>query len=407
MPVRTSILVLGLFALTLNILCAQTTDASEIIRALNQRIASVENGMFTLDAQFKFADEEDTIAHSGICYFFRKSNPDSLAHFVVVSDGEPVYAYDGATFYWRIGDDKFWVMSVKESGGMQRVLRGNIRLSNLVYQPLLRVDRPNLAPDRFASMEITAHRLGDRSMLRLTERDTSIEQALGDVENNKIIGAYHWDIALPDYYLARFGSEVWLFDGWQYEEKLFSPITPLPVEAQFSDYFSPEKLAGTYKFEQYDPNAPPKRERELIQVGAKLPEFVLTDLQGASYASSQQKKGLLLLDFWYKGCFPCQLAMPKVENLHQKYGSKGLQVLGINPFDKNTDALRAWLNMRNVTYNTLFDPERKLPNAVGILGYPLLLIADAKTKKVLYVHTGFSEDMEAELEPIITKHLKK
>jgi len=218
MHIRVTTLWLSFLFLAPCVLPAQISDASEIIHALNQRIAAVENGMFTIDARFKFADGEDTIAHSGVCYFFRKSNPDSLAHFVVVSKDGPVYAYDGATFYQRIGEDKFWVTPVKAAGGLLRLLRGSIQIRNLIYQPLLRVDRLNFAPDRFDSMEITAHRLNDQSMLRLTERDTTIEEALGDVENNKIIGAYHWDIALPDYYLARVGSEVWLFDGWQYEE---------------------------------------------------------------------------------------------------------------------------------------------------------------------------------------------
>lgn len=389
------------------VLRAQTTNGSEIIRALNPRIAAVEKGVFTIDARFKFADGEDTLAHRGTCYFFRKSNPDSLAPFVVISEEKPVFAFDGENFYQEAGPEMFWVTAVKDVGGLRRMLRGNVKKSNLIYEPLLRVDRPNLRPGGFDSVELTAARLNDLPMLRLTVRDTSIEEALGDVANNKIIAAYHWDIAIPDFYLARVGSEVWLFDGWQYEEKLFSPITPLPDKAQFSDYFNPDKLAATFSFEQHDPNAPVKREQELIQAGATLPDFILSDLQGQTYSASEQQQGLLLLDFWYKGCFPCQMAMPKLENLHQKYASKGLQVLGINPFDKNNDALKEWLKTRKVTYNTLFDPEKNLPKAVGIIGYPLLIIADAKTKKVLHVHSGFSEELEAELEPILVKHLKK
>ncbi len=390
-----------------SVLRAQTADGSEIIRALNQRHSAMEKGMFTIDARFKFADGEDTIAHSGVCYFFRKSNPDSLAPFVVISQNKPVYAFDGENFYQEAGAEKYWVTAVKDVGGLRRMLRGNVKKSNLVYEPFLRVDRPVFRPGGFDSVEITAHRLNDLPVLRLTQRDTSIEEALGDVANNKIIAAYHWDIAMPDFYLAHTGSEVWLFDGWQYEQKLFSPVTPLPAEVQFSDYFNPEKLAGTFSFEQHDPNAPPKRERELIQVGTILPDFVLSDLQGQTYSASGQKQGLLLLDFWYKGCFPCQMAMPKLEHLHQKYASKGLQVLGVNPFDKNNEALKDWLKTRKVTYNTLFDPEKKLPKEVGIIGYPLLIIADAETKKVLHVHSGFSEEMEAELESVIVKHLNK
>lgn len=387
-------------------LTGQYSDGTAIITALNNRIREVPKGMFTLESRFKFADGEDTIKHRGECYFFRESNPDSIAHFVVLTEGKPVYAFDGATFYQAIGPDKMRVTGTSAAGGFKRLLGGDIRKRNLIYEPLLRVDRPNFRPGGFDTVEIRALTLNDLPVLRLTFRDTSIETALGNVENNKIISTYYWDIALPDFYLTQFAGEVWLLDGWQYNQQIISPITPLPAEARLADYFDPEKLAATYTFEQYEPNKPVKREKELIKEGDMLPDFTLTDLEGNKFALEEQKYGLLLLDFWYKGCFPCQLAMPKIENLHQKYGSKGLKVLGVNPFDKNNAALKDWLKTRKVTYNTLFDPEKQLPTAVGIEGYPLLIVADAKTKKVLFVETGYREELESILEPVINKYLK-
>lgn len=387
-------------------LFSQYTDGTAVIEALNKRLREVPRGMFTIDAKFKFADGEDTIAHRGTCYFFRESNPDSMAQFVVLMEEKPVLAFDGVTFYQTFGGDKMQVTPVKEAGGLKRMLGGNVMKSNLIYKPLLRIDQPNFRLESFDTVAISTVYVGDQPALRLTMRDTSIEEALGNVPNNKIISAYHWDIGLPGFYLARFTGEVWLFDGWQYEQQLFSAITPLPDGAKFSDYFDPEKLAGTYTFEQYDPNQAPKRERELIKKGEHLPDFTLNDLEGKPVSLSEQSEGLLLLDFWYKGCFPCQSAMPKIEALHQQYAAKGLKVFGVNPFDENSVSLREWLGMRKVTYNTLFDPEKKLPKAVGILGYPLLLVADARTKEVLYVQTGYSEELEAELEPVIVKYLK-
>ena len=384
----------------------QTTDGTALIEALNQRLASVQKGMFTIDAQFKFADGEDTTANRGTCYFFRESNPDSLARFVVFEDEKPKYAFDGTTFYQLVGENRFWVTETAQASGLQRLLRGNVVKSNLIYKPLLRIDQPNFTTASFKAVELSAPQHDGLHLLRLTVRDTSIEEALGDVENNKIIFTIHYDIALPDFYLARRTELVWLFDGWQYDRKLFGPIMPLPADAQFSDYFNPEKLAQTYTFENYDPNAPVKRDKELIKTGDKLPDFTLIDLDGKTVALKDQKKGLLLLDFWYKGCFPCQLAMPKIENLHQKYAAKGLQVYGVNPHDKNTEQLHEWLRSRNVSYNTLFDPEVALPKAVGIQAYPLLLIVDAKTKKILYVKTGYSEELEAELDQIINEKLR-
>lgn len=401
-----TLFLLFFLALGANVGTAQISDGLAVVEALNERLAPLTKGVFTIDAQFKFADGEDTIAHSGACYFFRESNPDSMAHFVVVSDGRPVLAFDGKTFYQAMGEDKYWVTETATAGGLRDLLRGNVMKSNLVYQPLFRIDQPNFSLTSFEKTNLSAFRENGKSLLRLTVRDTSIEEALGDVENNKIYFTLHFDIALPEYELVRRTEEVWLFDGWQYDRKVFGPIRPLPAEARFSDYFDPEKLASRYAFEQYDPNAPVKRDKELIRAGDLLPDFSLTDLEGKTVALENLNSGLILLDFWYKGCFPCQLAMPKIESLHQKHRDKGLRVFGVNPFDKNNDQIKEWLRTRNVTYNTLFDPDRKLPQAVGILGYPLLIVADAKTREVLFAQTGFSEDLEQLLEPIISERLR-
>lgn len=397
------------FSFGVILLSAQsTTDGSALIQAYSDRMATVSKGYFTISSQFKFADEEDTIAHKGVCYFFKNElNADSLAHFVVLQDGKPAFAYDGERFYWTIESSKtISVRNVAALGGARRAIGGNIVMDNLIYKNLLYHGRPALRPSGFDSTEISAYQENNRAYLRLTLRDTTVETALGDVANNKIISALNWDFAVPEFYLARYTGSVWLFDGWQYERKDLSAVQELPESAVFRDYFDPEKLAAEYRFEDYDPNAPVKREVELIKKGDKLPDFVLNDLHGNTFSSKDQKKGLILLDFWYKGCFPCQLAMPTIEALHQEFGAQGLKVLGINPFDKNPQQLQEWLTARKVTYGTLLDPDRTLPKAVGITGYPLLIIADAKTKKVLYVHTGYSEEMKAELEPVIKAGLK-
>ncbi len=398
-----------LFLFIANLLSAQsTTDGSAIIQAYSERMAAVSKGYFTISSQFKFADGEDTIAHSGVCYFFKNElNADSLAHFVVLRDGKPVFAYDGERFYSTIESSKaISVMNVDAFGSAQNAMGGNVERSNLIFKNLLYHGRPAVRPTGFDTTELSAYRERDRSYLRFTLRDTTVETALGDVANNKIISTYHFDFQLPEFYFARFTGSVWLFDGWQYEQKELSDVQELPDSASFRDYFDPEKLSSEYAFKDYDPSAPVKREVELIKEGDKLPDFVLNDLNGNTFSSKEHKKGLILLDFWYKGCFPCQLAMPTVEALHQEYGAKGLKVLGVNPFDKNTQQLQEWLAMRKVTYNTLLDQDKTLPKAVGITGYPLLVIADAKTKKVLYVHTGYSEEMKSALEPVIKAGLK-
>lgn len=409
MTIKHCLLPATFFPVLFNALLAvgQTTDGRPLMDIASRNIAEVSKGSFEMNTRFKFADRDDTITHRGMCYFFRdQPNPDSMARFVVLQDGRPAFAFDGTHFYQVLEQVKtIQVTAVESAGGARRMLRGDIRKSNLIYENLLRMGKPAFRPDAFDTVTLSMTLLDDgNAALRVTARDTTVEPALGNVENNKIIGAYHWDLYLPGLSLARHVSTVWLFDGWQYEHRTISPVVPLPASAIFSDYFDPEKLAASYTFEQYDPNVRLKRDVALVQPGDTLPDFFLPDLDGN--IQKPGGKGLLLLDFWYKGCFPCQLAMPKLENLHRKYQGRGLRVWGVNPVDKDAARLKEWLAGRHLSYLTLLDTGQQLPKALGITGYPLLVIADAQTRKVLHVSMGFSEEMETQLESVISANLK-
>src|SRR5262245_39259186 len=52
--------------------------------------------------------------------------------------------------------------------------------------------------------------------------------------------------------------------------------------------------------------------------------------QGASIALADLKDRVVLVDFWATWCPPCVAAMPSLEALHQKFGARGLTVLGVN-----------------------------------------------------------------------------
>jgi len=76
--------------------------------------------------------------------------------------------------------------------------------------------------------------------------------------------------------------------------------------------------------------------KQRIRVGQPAPDIKLDSPDGKSYALSDLKGKVVLLDFWASWCGPCRKANPHVVDLYNKYNKQGFEVFsvsldGINP----------------------------------------------------------------------------
>ena len=115
------------------------------------------------------------------------------------------------------------------------------------------------------------------------------------------------------------------------------------------------------------------------------------------------KGQVVLVDFWASWCEPCKVALPQYNRLYQKYSKKGLVVWGINEDDEKSDG-KSFIQEHPVKFPTSYDVEKKLAKKVGLKTMPTSFII-GKDGKVHYVHEGFREGDEAELETLIKKLL--
>src|SRR5258706_11233676 len=65
------------------------------------------------------------------------------------------------------------------------------------------------------------------------------------------------------------------------------------------------------------------------QQPASLPEFSLPKLDGQKLGSQELKEDIVVLDFWATWCENCVSEIPDFNNLEQKYGSRGVKVIGM------------------------------------------------------------------------------
>src|SRR2546427_3618816 len=67
--------------------------------------------------------------------------------------------------------------------------------------------------------------------------------------------------------------------------------------------------------------------------------FTLKDMSGKSVKLSDFKGRVILLDFWATWCIPCKVEIPWFVEFERKYGSQGLQVIGVS-VDDTIDKLK-------------------------------------------------------------------
>jgi thiol-disulfide isomerase/thioredoxin len=89
---------------------------------------------------------------------------------------------------------------------------------------------------------------------------------------------------------------------------------------------------------QHSTSRPQPKEKVIAagEIGSRLPDFSVRDLQGREISSADLHGKVVLIDFWATWCQPCKKEMPGYQKLLDRYGSRGLAVVGLK-FDTMRD----------------------------------------------------------------------
>lgn len=73
-----------------------------------------------------------------------------------------------------------------------------------------------------------------------------------------------------------------------------------------------------------------KRMSNLLPVGSVAPEIRQTTPEGGTYALSQLRGKVVLVDFWASWCRPCRIENPNVKRVYDRFHKKGFEILGVS-----------------------------------------------------------------------------
>jgi thiol-disulfide isomerase/thioredoxin len=122
--------------------------------------------------------------------------------------------------------------------------------------------------------------------------------------------------------------------------------------------------------------------QDSLAVGAKFPDFNVTDVSGQPLSVASDKGKVVLIDFWATWCGPCRMEMPNVIAAYQKYHSKGFDIIGVS-LDHDKAPLLSYLKDQKITWPQYFDGQgwsNKLAVKYGIQAIPANFLLDANGK---------------------------
>jgi thiol-disulfide isomerase/thioredoxin len=127
--------------------------------------------------------------------------------------------------------------------------------------------------------------------------------------------------------------------------------------------------------------------------GAAAPEanLAIPNLDGSTTSIDQYKGKVVLVNFWATWCDPCKTEIPWLIELNQKYGPKGLVILGIAMDDEGKKVVDPWVKSKRfevngqqepIDYTILLGNDKIADKFGGVLGLPTSMVYARDGRKV-------------------------
>ena len=115
------------------------------------------------------------------------------------------------------------------------------------------------------------------------------------------------------------------------------------------------------------------------EVGTPMPEYAAVYLDGSKFDLATKRDKIVLLNVWATWCGPCRFEIPELQQLHEKYAPRGLEVVGVSVDESGVDSVRSFVaEQKKLTYPIVLDAEGKIANILQTTVLPTSIVVDRK-----------------------------
>jgi peroxiredoxin len=390
-------------------------DAKEVLLKSRTAMSQIDNGYYEMDVYFKSVVDKDT-SHRIVGYSYLMRNPDDslmpwyyLSKYNVQDYLEFVRIYDGKQLIKSTSS--YSTSEVIDAAKWPNIIKSEMMESEIVYYPIMDPSNYPLPSDSVLALSgkdftfIQQEKIGeDLCYLIRSEQIPNYEG--NDLAIAAIKAVTNYWIRLSDYMLIQYDDAV----DVDIDSDTMTQYQRFRIKNfQFNylkdkSFLSLDSLPESYVFKEYEPYV--ARESQFLDIGVQAPTWKFETLTDDSLSLEDLKGELVIMDFFYKGCFPCMKAIPALQSVYDKYKERGVVVIGVNPFDdKIEDELVPFMAKRGVTYPVVM-ANHDFAKSYKVMGYPTFYILD-EDGRIIKRHAGYSAELEQELETFILEYFDK
>ncbi len=133
-----------------------------------------------------------------------------------------------------------------------------------------------------------------------------------------------------------------------------------------------------------------------VKVKQVAPDFTLASNKGGNVRLKDLRGKVVMINFWATWCAPCRKELPLLNDLYNKYKSKGFVLLGVNIDDKSAPAKKMIKELK-INFPVLFDNNQSTSESYDLQAMPSTFILD-KNGIIRFSHYGYKSGYEKKYE---------
>lgn len=114
---------------------------------------------------------------------------------------------------------------------------------------------------------------------------------------------------------------------------------------------------------------------------------------------------VVVLDFWASWCEPCRRSFPWLNAMHDKYGSEGLVIVGVNLDMERADAKR-FLEEYPADFSIVYDANQALAREYEVVAMPSSYVI-GRDGQLAARHMGFKVKQQDDYEALLVRALRE
>ena len=370
---------------------SENKTTENIINEYKNKILNFKSIEYDINYKMKYFSSDDTLNYNSHCILLRNKKDTIFGGEIWIKNDSIDRYYDLNNIY-IINHNKKKITKYFPHKGQDWAINGNTisGVKSIYYfepEKLLKYLKDTTTTHQFLDTIFNNHK---HYILKYKFADElPVEKQKKDIffnSSNNLISKITYSVKFQNEYQ---------YNEWNLKNIKGNKITSNNLKQKF------KQLKEKYEIIEYV--EPEKKEMEPLKNGVKAPIFKGTIFKiEKNIQLNDYKNKVILIDFWYKDCYPCIKAIPHLSKLNAKYSKKGLVVLGLNPYDKkekNKKKLPDFVKINEMNYPIVFI-EKEIVKDYKVRAFPTFYIID-KNGRIAHSQVGFGEKSVSKIDSII------